>query len=90
MGEWVMAESVIAIARRSAPGAFIAQDLHHSVIQRKISHGVQSASGAIFRSCLPTVSTTLRQQGRDVGQFLEQAWISHNRGDLKPTLLPEP
>jgi hypothetical protein len=85
-----MAESVIAIARRSAPGAFIAQDLHHSMIQRKISHAVQSASGAIFRSRLRAVTTTLRQQGRDVGQFLEQDWIAHHRGYLKPILMPEP
>jgi len=37
--------------------------LRQSVIQRKISHGVQSAGGAICRSRLLTVTTTLRQQG---------------------------
>ena len=44
--------------------------LRQSVIQRKISHGVQSRQGAICRSRLLTVTTTLRQQGRDVWQFL--------------------
>jgi transposase len=62
--------------------------LRQSVIQRKISHGVQSAQGAICRSRLLTVTTTLRQQDRDVWSFLEQAWIAHYRGGLMPSLLP--
>lgn len=64
--------------------------LRQSVIQRKISHGVQSHQGAICRSRLLTVTTTLRQQGRDVWQFLEQAWIAHHRGGMMPSLLPDP
>jgi hypothetical protein len=64
--------------------------LRQSVIQRKISHGVQSTNGAICRSRLLTVSTTLRQQGRDVWQFLEQAWIAHHCGGVMPSLLPDP
>ena len=64
--------------------------LRQSVIQRKISHGVQSTKGAICRSRLLTVTTSLRQQGRDVWQFLEQAWIAHHRGGIMPSLLPEP
>jgi transposase len=64
--------------------------LRQSVIQRKISLGVQSASGAICRSRLLTVTTTLRQQGRDIWQFLEQAWIAHHRGGVMPSLLPDP
>ena len=64
--------------------------LRQSVIQRKISHGVQSRQGAICRSRLLTVTTTLRQQGRDVWQFLEQAWIAHHRGGVMPSLLPDP
>ena len=55
--------------------------LRQSVIQRKISHGVQSRQGAICLSRLLTVTTMLRQQGRDVWQFMEQAWIAHHRGD---------
>ena len=64
--------------------------LRQSVIQRKISLGVQSSSGAICRSRLLTVTTTLRQQGRDTWQFLEQAWIAHHRGGVMPSLLPDP
>jgi transposase len=64
--------------------------LRQSMIQRKISHGVQSTKGAICRSRLLTVTTSLRQQGRDVWQFLEQAWIAHHRGGVMPSLLPEP
>jgi hypothetical protein len=64
--------------------------LHQSVIQRKISHGVQSRQGAICRSRLLTVTTTLRQQGRDVWQFMEQAWVAHHRGGVMPSLLPDP
>jgi hypothetical protein len=48
------------------------------------------ASGAICRSRLLTITTTLRQQGRDTWQFLEQAWIAHHRGGVMPSLLPEP
>lgn len=44
-----------------------------SVIQRKISHGVQSPEATIYRSCQLTITTTHRQQARDVWQFLEQA-----------------
>ena len=70
--------------------------LRQSVIQRKItglpsnSRGVQSRQGAICRSRLLTVTTSLRQQGRDVWQFLEQAWIAHHRGGVMPSLLPDP
>ncbi|WP_396108341.1 MULTISPECIES: transposase [unclassified Cyanobium] len=56
--------------------------LRHSVIQRKISHGVQSASGAVCRSRLLMATTTLRQQGRDVWELLEQVWIAHHRGGV--------
>ncbi|MFM7455740.1 MAG: transposase [Vulcanococcus sp.] len=64
--------------------------LRQSVIQRKISHGVQSRQGGICRSQLLTVTTTLRQQGRDVWPFLEQAWIAHHCGGVMPSLLPDP
>jgi len=58
-------------------------------IQRKVSHGVQSANGAICRARLLSVTATLRQQGRDVWQFLEQAWIAHHQGVVMPSLLSE-
>ena len=64
--------------------------LRQSVIQRKISHGVQSRDGGICRSRLLTVITSLRQQGRDVWEFLEQAWIAHHRNGVMPSLLLNP
>ena len=64
--------------------------LRQSIIQRTISLGVQSASGAICRSRLLTVTTTLRQQGRDIWGFVEQAWIAHHRGGVMPSLLLDP
>jgi hypothetical protein len=60
------------------------------VNQRIISHGVQSRQDGICRSRLLTVSTTLIQQGRDVWQFLEQAWIAHHRDGVMPLLLLDP
>jgi hypothetical protein len=41
-------------------------------------------------SRLLTVATRLRQQGRDVWEFLEQAWVAHHRGGEMPSLLPDP
>ena len=64
--------------------------LRQAVIHRKISHGVPPANGAQCRSRLLTVVTSLRQQGRDVWPFLEQAWIAHHRGGEMPSLLPDP
>ncbi len=62
--------------------------LRPSVICHKISHGVQSRAGGICRSRLLTVTATLRQQGRDVWEFLEQAWIAHRLGGVMPSLVP--
>jgi len=64
--------------------------LRQAVIHRKISHGVQSAQGALCRGRLLTVVTSLRQQGRDIWPFLEQTWITHHRGGERPSLLPDP
>ena len=38
----------------------------------------------------PWVTTTLRQQGRDVCQFLEQVWIALHHGGVMLSLLPDP
>jgi hypothetical protein len=64
--------------------------LRPAVIQRKISHGVQSAKGALCRSRLLTITTTLRQQGREVWDFLEQAWFAHYQGGVMPSPLTDP
>ena len=63
--------------------------LRQSVIQRKISHGIPSRQRGICRSRLLTVTTTLRQQGRDVWHFLERGWIAHHCGQVMPSLLAD-
>lgn len=47
--------------------------LGQSLIHRKVSYGVQSRQGAIYRSRLLTVITSLRQEVRAVWQILEEA-----------------
>ena len=44
-----------------------------------------------FWSPLPTVTTTLRQQGRVrvVWEFLEHTWIAHRRGGVMSSLLKD-
>jgi len=41
-------------------------------------------------SRLLTVTTTLRQQCRDVWEFLEQDWIAYHRGGVMQSLLSDP
>jgi hypothetical protein len=43
----------------------------------------------VCRSRLFTVTATLRQQGRDAWNFLEQAWIAHRLGGVMPSLVPD-
>ena len=48
------------------------------------------ARGAVCCSRLLTFTSTLRQQGRDVWQILEQDWIAHQRDRVIPSLLLDP
>jgi hypothetical protein len=50
-----------------------------AVILRKISHGAQSTQGAICCIRLFTVVSTQRQEGCDVLDLMEKAWIAHHR-----------
>ena len=63
--------------------------LRPAVIHRKLSYGVQSQQGGLCHSRLLTVTTTLRQQGRDVLQFLVDAWEAHRDAQPSPSLLPQ-
>jgi hypothetical protein len=57
--------------------------LHYSVIKRYISafpsnsREVQSHQDAICPTRPLTITTTLRKEGRDVGEFQEKAWFAH-------------
>jgi transposase len=62
--------------------------LRPAVIQRKISYGVQSKTGALCRIRLLTVCTSLQQQGRDLWEFLEQAWMAHRHEVEMPSKIP--
>jgi hypothetical protein len=59
------------------------------VIQTEFIHCLQFTKGAFCLSRLLTATTTLRQKGRDVRLFLEQAWVAHYRGGLMLPLLPD-
>ena len=63
--------------------------LRPAVIHRKLSYGVQSQRDALCQSRLLTVTTTLKQQGRDVMAFLVEAWEAHRNGQPAPSLLPQ-
>lgn len=62
--------------------------LRPAVIHRKLSYGVQSQQGGLCQSRLLTVTTSLKQQGRDVLEFLVEAWNAHRHGLPIPSLIP--
>jgi transposase len=63
--------------------------LRPAVIHRKLSYGVKSQRGGLCHGRLLTVTTTLKQQGRDVLEFLVEAWEAHRDGQPAPSLLPQ-
>jgi len=63
--------------------------LKSAVLHRKLSYGVQSQRGALCESRLVAVTTTLKQQGRDVMVFLLEAWEADKNGLPAPSLLPQ-
>jgi transposase len=58
------------------------------VLWRKGSCGTQSAAGSRFVESLLTVVTTLKQQQRNVLEYLTEACEAALRGDAAPSLLP--
>lgn len=63
--------------------------LRRAVPWRRRSFGTQSAEGSHFAARLLTVVTTLRQQQRDVLDYLTEACVAQLRGTGPPSLLPE-
>jgi transposase len=59
-----------------------------AVLWRKGSFGTHSASGSRFVERMLTVSVTLRQQGRNVVEFVRQACEAARTGEGVPSLLP--
>lgn len=64
--------------------------LRPAVIWRKLSFGSQSDRGRQFVERILTTMTSLRQQGRQVLEFLAHALTSCRTGRAAPSLLPVP
>ena len=62
--------------------------LRRAVLWRRRSFGTQSESGSLFVARVLTTVTTLRQQKRDVLDYLTKACAATMRGDNPPSLLP--
>jgi IS1 family transposase len=63
--------------------------LRRAVLWRRRSFGTQSEAGSHFVERVLTTVTTLRQQKRDVLDYLTQACAAAMRGDQAPSLLPD-
>ena len=59
------------------------------VLWRKGSCGTQSAEGSRFVESMLTVVATLKQQQRNVLEYLTAACVAALRGEAAPSLLPE-
>ena len=59
-----------------------------AVLWRKCSFGTWSAEGSRFAERVLTVRCSLRQQGRDVLEFLTECYTAHLAGRPAPSLVP--
>jgi transposase len=64
------------------------RSIRPGVLWRKGSFGTQSAEGSRFVESMMTVVTTLKQQQRNVLEYLTAACAAALRGEAAPTLLP--
>ena len=64
--------------------------LRHGVLWRKTSFGTHRVAGSRFVERMMTVVATLRQQNRDVLEYLTQAIQADLLGQAPPSLLPDP
>jgi transposase len=65
------------------------RSIRPGVLWRKGSFGTQSAEGSRFVESMMTVVATLKQQQRDVLEYLTAACEAALRGEAAPSLLPE-
>jgi len=63
--------------------------LRRAVLWRRRSFGTKSEAGSRFVERMLTAVTTLRQQKRDVLDYLTEACAAAIRGDKAPSLLPQ-
>jgi transposase len=66
------------------------RSLRRGVMWRRVSFGTQSARGSRFVERILTATTTLRQQGRNVLNYLTEAVQAASEGRACPSLLPNP
>jgi len=64
------------------------QALRQAVLWRRGSFGTQSTCGSLFVQRILTVVTTLRQQQRNVLEYLTAALLAHRLHQPAPSLLP--
>ncbi|MEM9819354.1 MAG: transposase, partial [Cyanobacteria bacterium P01_D01_bin.6] len=63
--------------------------LRPAVIWRQTSFGSQAQSGSQFVARLMTVTTSLKAQGRNILEFLTQAYSATRTGKEPPSLIPQ-
>ena len=66
------------------------QQVRHGVIWRKMCFGTQSDAGSRFAERIMTVVATLKQQRRNVLDYLTEVCDAANWGRPAPSLLPKP
>jgi transposase len=65
------------------------RQIRHAVIWRKGSFGTESAAGSRFVERMLTTIATLRQQRRNVPEFIADACRAQLTGAAKPSLIPQ-
>ncbi len=65
------------------------RQVRHGVRWRKVSFGTQSDAGSRFAERIMTVVATLKQQHRNVLDYLTEACVAAIRDQPPPSLLPK-
>jgi hypothetical protein len=65
------------------------QGIRPAVMWRRTSFGTNSAAGSRYVERMLTVTTTLRQQDRNVYEYLCNAILASFEGRQSPSLLPQ-
>ena len=85
------AKVACTVLKTSGRGDSLAEfnrSIRPGVLWRKGSFGTQSAEGSRFVESMLTVVTTLKQQQRNVLEYLTAACEAALRGEAAPSLLP--
>jgi hypothetical protein len=80
--------TVLKTSGRGDPLAEFNRAIRPGVLWRKGSFGTQSAEGSRFVESMLTVVATLKQQQRNVLEYLTAACEAALRGEAAPSLLP--